>query len=115
MSALPQKATTRQGSISPNAFDRTSAGRARAQLGEALPAIQGDRVQVQQVILNLMINAAEAMSEMSEGSGLGMGLSICRSIIEAHHGRLWASAKHSRGAVFQFTLRHTHNDRKKDR
>src|SRR5262245_47534880 len=120
----------------------------RTQLAEALPAIQGDRVQLQQVILNLLINAIEAMSGMSEGprellisaaktdsegvlvtvrdsgpglapesvdrlfesffttkpGGLGMGLSICRSIIEAHHGRLWATANTPRGAVFQFTL-----------
>jgi len=120
----------------------------RTQLAEALPAIQGDRVQVQQVILNLLINAIEAMREMSEGlrelvictakidaegvlvavrdsgpglapesvdrlfesfyttkpGGLGMGLSICRSIIEAHHGRLWATANTPHGAVFQFTL-----------
>ena len=120
----------------------------RTQLAETLPAIQGDRVQLQQAILNLLINATEAMSAMSEGSrellfctaktdsggvlvavrdsgpglapesidrlfesfyttkpgGLGMGLSICRSIIEAHHGRLWATANTPRGAVFQFTL-----------
>jgi PAS domain S-box-containing protein len=120
----------------------------RTQLADALPAIQGDRVQLQQVILNLLINAIEAMSGTSERprellistaktdpegvlvavrdsgpglapesierlfesfyttkpAGLGMGLSICRSIIEAHHGRLWATSNTPRGAVFQFTL-----------
>jgi PAS domain S-box-containing protein len=120
----------------------------RTQLAETLPAIQGDRVQLQQVILNLLVNAIEAMSGMSKGprelvistaksdsegllvavrdsgpglapesvdrlfesfyttkpSGLGMGLSICRSIIEAHNGRLWAAANTPHGAVFQFTL-----------
>jgi signal transduction histidine kinase len=118
------------------------------ELAERLPAVQGDRVQLQQVMLNLLINAIEAMSGMSEGSrellistqktesegvlftardsgpglapesadrlfesfyttkpgGLGMGLSISRSIIEAHKGRLWATANTPRGAVFQFTL-----------
>jgi len=117
-------------------------------LADPLPLIHGDRVQLQQVILNLIINAIEAMSGISEGarellistgevestrvlvavrdsgpglapvplehlfeafyttkpSGLGLGLSICRTIIEAHGGRLWGSANAPRGAVFQFTL-----------
>ena len=120
----------------------------QSELADGLPPILGDRVQFQQVILNLIVNAIEAMSGMSEGAhellittgkadlggvlvavrdsgpglapatlermfeafyttkpgGLGMGLSICRSIIEAHDGRLWASANEPRGVVFQFTL-----------
>ena len=120
----------------------------RTQLALNLPLIEGDRVELQQVMLNLIVNSIEAMSEAGDGDrdllitteqtesdtvrvavkdsgpglaakslerafdsfyttkpgGMGMGLSICRSIIEAHGGRLWASANVPRGAVFQFTL-----------
>ena len=140
----------------------------QTQLANDLPLILGDRVQLQQVILNLLINAIEAMSGVSEGQrelwvssqkvtelsveseedtledkaladaecthvliavrdsgpgldpkglarlfdafyttkpqGLGMGLAISRSIIEAHGGRLWATANAPKGAIFQFAL-----------
>jgi len=118
------------------------------QLSEHVPVILADRVELQQVILNLMMNAIEAMSGLSDGprellvrsgtdeskhvvisvqdsgpgfdseslehlfdafyttkpQGLGMGLAISRSIIDAHGGRLWATANTPCGAVFQFTL-----------
>ena len=120
----------------------------RSRLMEHGASVRGDRVQLQQVILNLILNAVEAMSSVGEGtrelsistepghaggilvavrdsgpgiepedrnrifepfyttktSGIGMGLSICRSIIDAHGGRLWTDANQPRGAVFRFTL-----------
>lgn len=119
----------------------------RTELAENLSPIEGDRVQLQQVLLNLIVNAIQAMATIegardvlittaatdanivlvrvadsgpgldpqtlghvfepyytTKPDGLGMGLAICRSIIEAHNGRLWASDNQARGAVFQFTL-----------
>jgi signal transduction histidine kinase len=115
-------------------------------LENGLLFVQGDRVQLQQVVLNLVLNAIEAMSAKAgarellinteqdhtcvlvsvrdsgpgidpehlervfeafystKASGMGMGLSICRSIIDAHGGRLWAEANEPQGAVFRFTL-----------
>ena len=112
-----------------------------------LPEVRGDRVQVQQVLLNLITNAIHAMAAANEprvlcvksaahqgdgvvvsvadtgagissqdvdrifsplfttkSDGMGMGLSICRAIIEAHDGRLWVAPNTPRGAIFQFTL-----------
>jgi C4-dicarboxylate-specific signal transduction histidine kinase len=120
----------------------------QTRLADGLFPMQGDCVQVQQVVLNLVLNAVEAMGWVEAGarelvisteqaktggvlvavrdsgpgigpdhlervfeafyttksSGVGMGLAICRSIIDAHGGRLWAEASEPRGAVFQFAL-----------
>jgi C4-dicarboxylate-specific signal transduction histidine kinase len=117
-------------------------------LSEGLEPILGDRVQLQQVILNLIMNGIEAMSAVvgqprvlgvrsqidgagdllvavedsgpglapelmdrlwdpfftTKSSGMGLGLTICRSIVDAHGGRLWASPRSPRGAVFQFIV-----------
>jgi PAS domain S-box-containing protein len=120
----------------------------RTELAHQLPPVEGDRVALQQVLLNLIVNAIEAMSGVGDGSrelsiateidpsnallvavrdsgpgleadalahlfdafyttkptGMGMGLSICRSIVESHGGRIWATQNLPHGAVFQFTL-----------
>jgi C4-dicarboxylate-specific signal transduction histidine kinase len=120
----------------------------QTRFAQGLPLIQGDRVQLQQVLLNLIMNAVEAMGSVNHASrqlligtgadesggvrisvqdsgpglnpqifdrvfdpfyttkadGMGMGLSICRSIIEAHDGRIWASAMPGKGSTFNVSL-----------
>jgi PAS domain S-box-containing protein len=127
---------------------RRNAATLYMQLNNHLPIVNGNRIQLQQVILNLFMNAIEAVSEIHDGpreimissainesgdvvvtvrdsgkgldpkhlgqlfdafyttkaSGLGIGLRISRTIIEAHGGRLWATADAPQGAIFQFTL-----------
>jgi PAS domain S-box-containing protein len=120
----------------------------RHQLADDLPPVTGDRIQLQQVILNLIRNASDAMSKIDDRPrellitterdeddqvclrvidvgvgfqpqaagklfeafyttkehGMGIGLNVSRSIIEAHHGRLWATANNGPGATFSFSL-----------
>jgi C4-dicarboxylate-specific signal transduction histidine kinase len=157
--ALMQKAPNRIGRVNVNEAVREvielTYGEAlkngvsvRTQLADGLPLIQGDGVQLQQVILNLIVNAVQAMGAVTKGArevlittsrtepnevclgvqdtgsglsaetlprlfepfyttkpgGMGMGLAICRSIIEAHGGQLWATRCEPRGALFQFTI-----------
>lgn len=120
----------------------------RTDLAPSLPKVKGDRIQLQQVVLNLVLNSIDALEKATSGAkdlaissrqetegalivriedsgvglspdiagdifkpffttkpqGIGMGLSISRSIVESHHGRLWTTPRPRGGAIFQFTI-----------
>ena len=118
----------------------------RTELDESLPPLEGNRVQLQQVVLNLVMNAIEAMQSVrprilsvrscvkkpkfvrvaiedtgagidpsdrdhifnpmftTKEHGMGIGLSICRSIVESHDGRIWVTQGINKGSIFQFEL-----------
>jgi C4-dicarboxylate-specific signal transduction histidine kinase len=157
--SLINKATPKKAPVQINEIIRETAALAERQarsndvsveiqLAEGLPVVQGDSIQLQQVLLNLLMNGIEAMASNTErprrlliysgpeganqihvvvqdtgvgvspailprlfepffttrSKGMGMGLSISRSIIEAHGGKLWAESNGMEGASFQFTL-----------
>jgi PAS domain S-box-containing protein len=124
----------------------------RTDLAPSLPKVKGDRIQLQQVVLNLVMNSIDALERATSGpkelaissrketetgivvriedsgvglspdiaaeifnpffttkaQGIGMGLSISRSIVEAHHGRLWVTSRPRGGAIFQFSIPSAH-------